>query len=273
MQEPEEKNDNVCQEPEEKNDDVCQEPEEKKDNTRVKRERKKDNKRVKAEEEIENKFQGLEEKFGYTFQNPKYLEQALTHSSETPDIHRNYERLEFLGDRILGVTIADVLCRTFPDEPEGSLAQRFVGLVCKYTVADVMKELDLPKYIIAGAPDVRRRVNVLCDIGEAVIAAIYLDSGEMAVAQDFVRRHWGHLIDRKSQPRKDYKTALQERASVLKLDIPVYHLVQQKGPAHAPEFWVTVSIGDSYCVEGYGKSKKRAEQEAAAKLLEELEHK
>lgn len=261
------------QETEEIIDNVCPETEEKKDTTRVKPKERKKNTRVKPEENIDNKFQELEEKFGYTFQNPKYLEQALTHSSETSDIHRNYERLEFLGDRILGVTIADVLCRTFPDEPEGCLAQRFVGLVCKYTVADVMKELGLPKYIIAGAPDVRRRVNVLCDIGEAVIAAIYLDSGEMSVAQDFVRRHWGALIDRKSQPHKDYKTALQERASVLKLDIPVYHLIQQKGPAHAPEFWVTVTIGDTYCVEGYGKSKKRAEQEAAAKLLEELGHK
>lgn len=217
-------------------------------------------------------MQDLQEKLGYIFKNPKYLEQALTHSSQTSDIHRNYERLEFLGDRILGVTIADVLCKTFPNEPEGSLAQRFIGLVCKYAVADVMKGLDVPQYVIAGAPDVRKRVNVLCDIGEAIIAAIYLDSGDMTVAQDFVRRHWAHLIDRKSLPRKDYKTALQERASVLKLDMPVYEMLYQKGPAHAPEFLMKVSIGEHYSAEGNGANKKKAEQEAAAKMLEILEN-
>lgn len=217
-------------------------------------------------------MQDLQEKLGYTFKNPQYLEQALTHSSYTSDIHRNYERLEFLGDRILGVTIADTLCKTFPNEPEGSLAQRFIGLVCKYAVAEVMQELGVPKYVIAGAPDVRRRVNVLCDIGEAIIAAIYLDS-DMETAQEFVRRHWAHLIDRKSLPRKDYKTALQEKTSALKLKMPVYKLISQKGPAHAPEFWVSVSIGTQYSTEGYGKTKKKAEQEAAAKMLEMLESK
>lgn len=216
-------------------------------------------------------MQDLQEKLGYTFKNPKYLEQALTHASETSDIHRNYERLEFLGDRILGVTIADTLCKTFPNEPEGSLAQRFIRLVCKYAVAEVVKKLDVPQYIIAGDSDVRKRVKVLCDIGEAIIAAIYLDSGDMETAQKFVRRHWAYLIDSKSLPRKDYKTALQEKASALKLDMPVYKLISQKGPAHAPEFWVSVSIGTQYSAEGYGKSKKKAEQEAAARMLEELE--
>ena len=94
-------------------------------------------------------MQELEEKIGYTFKTPKLLQQALTHSSFTPDIHKNYERLEFLGDRILGVTVADMLCRAFANEPEGSLSQRFVCLVCKETVAEIVRGLGADKYIIA----------------------------------------------------------------------------------------------------------------------------
>ncbi|MCM1324074.1 MAG: ribonuclease III [Acetobacter sp.] len=212
-------------------------------------------------------MQELEEKLGYTFQNKDLLERALTHASFTSDIHRNYERLEFLGDRILGVTIAEMLSNAFPDEPEGNLAQRFVRLVCKNAVADVMRELNVSRFIIAGAPDVRKGAGVLCDVGEAIIAAIYLDSGCMETAQAFVRRNWEGLIDQRSHPRKDYKTYLQEKSAHLKLPMPVYKLVKQSGPAHAPDFIVSVSLGEEHYAEGTGSNKKKAEQEAAATML------
>ena len=160
-------------------------------------------------------MQELEEKIGYTFKTPKLLQQALTHSSFTPDIHKNYERLEFLGDRILGVTVADMLCRAFANEPEGSLSQRFVCLVCKETVAEIVRGLGADKYIIARDMSVVSSENVLCDIGEALIAAVYLDSGDITAAQAFVRRCWTPFIDRQSRPHKDFKTRLQEA---------VYHL-------------------------------------------------
>lgn len=211
----------------------------------------------------------LEQHIGYTFQNKKLLEQALTHSSVTADIHRNYERLEFLGDRILGLTIADILCQTFVNEPEGSLAQRFVNLVCKETVAEVVRELDIPRYILAANTDVCTKDNVLCDVGEALIAAIYLDSGNMKYARDFVRRFWQPHIDKKSQPKKDYKTLLQEKAALLKMPAPVYEVLDKSGLDHAPIFVVQVCLGSS-CAKGKGSSKKQAEQEAAAVMLKTL---
>lgn len=215
-------------------------------------------------------MQKLEEKLGYTFQNKELLERALTHSSFTSDIHRNYERLEFLGDRILGVTVAEMLGEAFPDEPEGSLAQRFVRLVCKNTVADVMRKLSVMHFIIAGAPDVCHSSGVLCDVGEAIIAAIYLDSHRIETAQEFVRRHWAELIDLRSHPSKDYKTCLQEKSAHLHLPAPVYQLVSKSGPAHLPEFVIGVALGDSHYAEGKGTNKKNAEQEAAAKMLAKL---
>lgn len=215
-------------------------------------------------------MQELEEKLGYTFQDKKILERALTHSSFTSDIHRNYERLEFLGDRILGVTVAEMLEKAFPDEPEGNLAQRFVRLVCKNAVAEVMRKLGVAPFIIAGTSDVRRSSGVLCDVGEAIIAAIYTDSHSMETAQNFVRKNWERLIDKRSHPHKDFKTYLQEQSAHKNLPSPEYKLVSQKGPAHAPEFVVSVTLGDKYVAEGVGSNKKQAEQEAAARMLIKL---
>lgn len=212
----------------------------------------------------------LQQKLGYTFKNKKLLTQALTHSSLTADIHRNYERLEFLGDRILGLTVADMLCHTFDDEPEGSLAQRFVVLVCKEMVADIMRELDVPKSVNAANADVSNKDNVLCDVGEALIAAVYLDSGSLDTAMDVVRRLWQPHIDKKSQPKKDYKTMLQEKAALLKLPTPVYEVIAKSGLEHEPIFMVQASLGKEYATHGQGPSKKHAEQEAAAAMLNKL---
>ena len=212
-------------------------------------------------------IQELEEKLGYHFKNPRLLEQALTHASWTPDIHKNYERLEFLGDRILGVTVADMLCTTFANEPEGNLSQRFVALVCKETVAEVMRGLGADKHIIAQDHSVSRSVHVMCDIGEAIIAAIYADSGDMAAAQDFVRRNWLALIDRTSKPRKDFKTQLQEVASRKGLAAPAYKMLKKTGSDHEPEFRVEVCVGEGLETEGCGRNVKTAEQEAAHAML------
>lgn len=218
----------------------------------------------------DNVMKKIEQKLGYTFQNKALLKQALTHSSVTADIHQNYERLEFLGDRILGVTVADMLCRTFSDEPEGSLAQRFVILVCKETVAEVVRQLDIPPYIFAANDDVRQKDNVLCDIGEAIIAAIYLDSGDLEIARNFVRTHWMPLIDKKSQPKKDYKTLLQEKAAIDKLPAPTYEVVEKTGPEHEPMFVVKALLDETHFALGRGSSKKHAEQNAAETLLQQM---
>ncbi len=212
----------------------------------------------------------LEKSLGYKFNNKKYLQQALTHSSATSDIHENYERLEFLGDRILGLTIADILYTTFPDEPEGSLAQRFVVLVCKETVAEVVRTLDIKGYIQAINTNVNDKDSVLCDVGEALIAAIYKDSGSLDVTQDFIKRCWQPHIDKKSHPKKDYKTLLQEQAAVLKYPAPVYKVISKTGPEHAPMFVMEVSLNNDLKALGKGSSKKQAEQAAAALMLNTL---
>jgi len=215
-------------------------------------------------------MENIEKNIGYTFQSKKLLNQALTHSSVTADIHKNYERLEFLGDRILGLTIADMLCTTFIDEPEGSLAQRFVRLVCKETVAEVVRNLGIPKHINAINKDVCSSDNVLCDVGEALIAAIYLDSHNLNTSREFIRRNWLPLIDKKSQPQKDYKTFLQEKAAILNLPAPQYRLIEKAGPEHAPTFMTEVSIGIEHRALGQGSNKKHSEQEAASAMLKLL---
>ena len=213
----------------------------------------------------------LQQKLGYTFRNIDGLKQALTHSSLSSDIHKNYERLEFLGDRILGLTIADMLCQSFINEAEGELAQRFVHLVCKETVAEVMRKIGVKTYIEAANPEVCDKDNVLCDVGEAIIAAIYRDSGELTEAQKFIHQYWSPLIDCKSQPVKDYKTSLQEIAAKRALPQPQYLMLEKKGPEHAPTFVIKVVLGDKLEAIGVGTNKKHAEQEAAAKMIATLE--
>mgnify|MGYP000763698190 FL=1 len=117
----------------------------------------------------------LEKNLQYHFNNQHLLHQALTHTSKTGKLSENYERLEFLGDRVLGVAVAEMVYRVFPAEPEGSLSQRFMALVCKETVAEMALKLGLDRYIMAESVDVHHNDNVLCDVCEAVIGAMYLD--------------------------------------------------------------------------------------------------
>ena len=208
----------------------------------------------------------LEQKIGYTFKNKSLLQQALTHTSITPNIHQNYERLEFLGDRILGLTIAEMLYNMFPDEPEGEIACRFAPLVSKEGVSEVVTNLGISPYIRVQMEEIRTSLNVLCDVGEALIAAIYLDSKELNLAKKFITENFKPLINQKSRPHKDFKTFLQEQVQAKGYDMPIYKLVEKTGSEHEPHFVVEVEIKD-YTAQGEGKNKKQAEQNAAQNLL------
>ncbi len=215
------------------------------------------------------KIENLEEILGYSFKNKHLLQQAVTHSSHTSKLTENYERLEFLGDRVLGVAIASLLYKMFPTEPEGSLSQRHTGLVCKETVAEVALTLSLDKYMIVANEEIRENENVLCDVCEAVIGAIFIDAG-CDVAVNFVNNHWKELIDKNVAPPKDAKTLLQEVAHSRGLGNPVYKLIRREGSEHEPVFFMTVSLNGVAEQEGEGRNKKLAEQGAAAKMLDFL---
>lgn len=209
---------------------------------------------------------------GYEFNNEQLLQQALTHGSSTGNKHKNYERLEFLGDRVLGMTIAHLLYKHFPNDSEGELSQRFNQLVCAETAAQMALNLKLNEYIVAKDNDVVQSVNVLCDVCEAVIGAIYIDS-DIDTAIAFVEKHWSPLFNKNLTAKKDFKTQLQERLHKLKLPLPVYEVEEKSGEEHNPLFKIKVSSADGQFAYGQGHNKKEAEQHAAEKLLNILEGK
>ena len=212
----------------------------------------------------------LENIIGYCFKNKKLLKQALTHSSITTHIGNNYERLEFLGDRILGVAVASSLYNEFPFEPEGSLSPRHMRLVCKETVSGVAKKLTLDQYVYVATEDIRENENVLCDVCEAVIGAIFIDS-DIENALDFVEKHWQDLIHQDMTPPKDFKTRLQELAHSHGYQTPKYELVSRIGSEHEPIFTIKVTVDHFAPQSGSGHNKKMAEQAAAAKMITVLE--
>ncbi len=213
----------------------------------------------------------LETRIGHRFSDVELLVRALTHSSAAVMAGvRDYERLEFLGDRVLGLVIADVLLKRFPSEPEGDLAVRLNALVRAETCTEVARELDLSAFVRltpgeekAGAGD---RSSVLADICEALIGALYLDGG-LEVARLFVERYWLSRLEGMKRPPRDAKTELQEWAQSRKLGLPKYTEVSRSGPDHAPEFEVKVMIADIAPVVASGSSKRAAEQAAAEAML------
>lgn len=211
----------------------------------------------------------LEKILKHKFTNRSLLVKALTHGSINSHVDGNYERLEFLGDRVLGLAIASLLYKLFPNEPEGNLSQRFTGLVCKETVAQMGRTLRLNDFMNVGSEEIRNNENVLCDICEAVIGAIYIDGG-VEDAINFVNNHWRELIDRNVAPPKDAKTTLQEEAHVKGYGVPVYKMVGRKGSEHEPLFFISVSLKGIDDVVGEGRSKKLAEFDAATKMLEKI---
>lgn len=215
-------------------------------------------------------MKNLEKILGYNFKDVSLLEKAVTHSSVVGDMFESYERLEFLGDRVLGVAVAAELYQNYACELEGKLSQRFVQLVCKETVAEVGVNLGVDKFIRVEQDCLRANVNVLCDVVEAIIGAIFVDGG-INQAIEFVNRNWKDLLHKKISPPKDSKTRLQEKAHSLGFGMPVYKVVERLGTEHEPTFIVEVNLGNEKTARGEGRNKKQAEFEAAEKLLKMME--
>jgi len=212
----------------------------------------------------------LEERIGHCFARVDLLDRALLHASAAMRGDRGNERLEFLGDRVLGLIIADALLARFPDEREGSIARRHASLVSQPVLARVAQAIALGDFLTfakgerdAGAA---RNPAILADAIEAVIAAIYLDGG-LEPARAFVLTQWQPLIVEGSTPPSDPKTALQEWALARGLALPTYRVVKSEGPAHSPRFEVTVAIDGIAPAAGEGRSKRAAEKAAATALL------
>jgi len=220
-------------------------------------------------------FDQICQTIGYTFQKQELLALALTHSSVKAgrDPAKSNERLEFLGDRVLGLAVAEMLHERFPSEAEGDVAKRFTGLVRQETLAEIANELGWERFIIVDRGE--RGPNgleesILADAIEALIAAIHLDGGWNA-AKSFIRRYWSDRLDIVKTPTKDAKTRLQEWVQSRGNGLPIYKEVDRHGPAHAPVFTVEVTIdGKEEPVRGLGRSKRIAEQAAATQMLAEI---
>lgn len=219
----------------------------------------------------------LEEELKYVFKDKDRLKLALVHSST----HRRQkdgqaidnERLEFLGDRVLGLVIADILLKHFPKDNEGDLARRHTALVRKEALARVATGISLGDYIdmlpAEAASGGRENPAILANACEAVIAALFLDGG-LSAAQHFIETHWAVIMNEEPTPPQDNKTALQEWAQGRGLPLPLYKTVQQDGPAHQPTFEIEVMVKNHTAQRASGTSKRKAEQAAAGALLEIL---
>lgn len=214
---------------------------------------------------------------GHSFSRPELLTEALTHPSiagRGAGARLSYERLEFLGDRVLGLVIADLLVKRFPTEAEGALARRLAALVRREALARVAEAIGLAPHLLVsrGEEDSGGRANpaTLADACEAVIGALYCDGG-LPVAAAFIHTHWEPLIAELIAPPKDAKTALQEWAQGLGKPLPSYQTVTMKGPPHDPIFEVKVSVAGCESVSGEGPSKRAAEQAAAAAMLNKVQ--
>jgi ribonuclease-3 len=217
---------------------------------------------------------GLQERLGHRFNNPKLLVQALTHSGATRDRLQSNERLEFLGDRVLGLALAGMLLDSFPGEAEGKIAYRFSALARAQSLARVALDIGLAPYVrlARGEEEIGGRDNpsIQADCCEAIIAALYLDGG-LEVAETFVHEHWRPLMSEDLAPPKDAKTLLQEWAQARGLALPVYRVTNEEGPAHAPRFTVEASVHEMKPATGEGASKQAAEQNAAETLMDRIQ--
>ena len=215
----------------------------------------------------------IEARIGHKFADPNLLTTAITHvSALKPQRKRgdSYQRLEFLGDHVLGLIVSDMLYRAFPNADEGEMSKRLADLVRKESCADVAKSLGLTDDIKLGAvgagAGARLRKSVLGDICEAVIGAIFLDGGYGAAAT-FVERNWTERMRKPRQPLRDPKTVLQEWAQGKGLPTPVYREVERSGPHHDPQFRVAVDLPGLAPAEGVGGSKRAAEKVAASVMI------
>jgi len=215
----------------------------------------------------------VEKQIGYTFSDPTLLQQALTHASSITHHDtrsESNERMEFLGDRVLGLIIADMLYQRFSHEDEGALSRRLTALVRMEALARIAERIDLaPSLTLSPGEDVtggRENPALQADACEALIAALYLDGG-LDAARQFIEGNWQHLLDEDPTPPKDAKTALQEWTQARDLGLPEYSVSAQSGPSHAPTFTIAVSVKGYSDQKATGPSKRRAEQDAAAAML------
>jgi ribonuclease-3 len=213
----------------------------------------------------------LQTAMGARFADTGQLAQALTHSSWSES---DSERLEFLGDRVVGLVMAELLYKRFPKEPEGDLAKRHAALVCGETMAEIGRAIGLGDALIlseseraAGGAD---NDNLLADALEAVIGALYLDQG-LDVCAHSVEKLWGERVTTLSRPPQDAKTALQEWAQARGLDVPAYDIVNREGPDHAPQFEIEARLSNGCNARASASNRRAAEKEAARRLLRRLE--
>ena len=209
----------------------------------------------------------LEARLGHVFARTDLLEQALTHVGAAVSRDMSYQRLEFLGDRVLGVVVAEMLYEAFPEAEEGELSRRLAALVRRETCTAVAEGWGIEPHIrlVAGERSALRRA-ILGDICEAVIGAMFLDGG-LAAATALVRRDLSGRMKAPERPLRDPKTALQEWAQSRKLSAPLYREITRSGPDHAPRFTVAVIVEDHAEAQAQGASKRLAEQAAAAAFM------
>ncbi|MFG5384068.1 ribonuclease III [Yoonia sp. R2-816] len=214
------------------------------------------------------------ERLGYQFRQPEHLVRAVTHSSMVSPHRDDNQRLEFLGDRVLGLVMAEALLKADPSAPEGLLAPRYNALVRREACADVARQIDLGKVLKLGRSEMksggRRKEALLADAMEAVLAAIYIDGGFDA-ARDAILRLWGRRIHNVAEDARDAKTALQEWAQARGEVPPQYVEVDRTGPDHQPVFTIEVRLASGPAEQATAGSKRQAEQAAASALLKKVD--
>jgi ribonuclease III len=215
----------------------------------------------------------LEDRISYRFTDLALLDSALSHISALKGARNrggSYQRLEFLGDHVLGLVISDMLFRAFPRADEGELSRRLADLVRKETCAEIARAIDLGAAVRLGASEAnagaRNRPAILADVCEALIGAVYLDGGFVA-AEALIARLWQARMKTKAEPLRDPKTVLQEWAQGRGLPTPAYREIARSGPDHDPQFRVAVQLPHLAPAEGSGRSKRAAEQAAAAAMM------
>lgn len=213
-------------------------------------------------------------RLGHDFADPEFLIQAVTHSSLSSPTRPDNQRLEFLGDRVLGLVIAEALSDRDPAASEGQMAPRFNALVRKETCADIARELDLGAALKMGRSEMisggRRKQAILADAMEAVLAAVYRDAG-FEVARRLILRLWDSRIDAAKEDARDAKTTLQEWAQARGMKPPQYIEVGRTGPDHAPKFEIEAQLENGLRGRGAAESKRNAQQAAAKAVLALLE--
>lgn len=222
----------------------------------------------------EGVIDALQERLGYRFADVGLLRQALTHNSAVAEAgltrQASYQRLEFLGDRVLALVIADMLSAAYPRAPEGELARRLTGLVRNETCADVALALDIGSALRLGEGEARsggrNKAAILGDVCEAIIGAVYIDGG-FEPARRLIEAEWHGRMVNWSGPLRDAKSTLQEWAQGRGLPPPDYSVTERSGPQHAPRFVVTVQLRGMEPAKGVGSSKREGEQNAATEAL------